>query len=208
MNYDLAAGHISLGMALFANADKAKAISEFKRAIALNPLSGPAHLEMAMARAGKEAEQLYQKAVSLSPGNWIPYNELAVFYFSDARFDESIAVWRKGLSFAEDNVTLMVNLGAGLHKAGRFAESAEAIQSALALDDSKALIWANLGTAHYFQGRYLDAARASEKSVERSLNATHTGVTLAIATAGRKARNTCPPGLTGMRSRCSRKISS
>ncbi len=168
LNYDLAAAHSALGMALWASGEKAGAIEEFERAIAMNPLSGPAHFGLARAKSGKEAEQLYQKAVKLSPNNWIPYHELAYFYYREARYDESIEAWGKSLSLAEDNATLMVNLGAGLHKAGRYAEAAEAFQRALQLDESKALTWANLGTARYFQGRFLGAARAAEKAVERA----------------------------------------
>ena len=168
LNYDLAAGHFALGMALAASGDKGGANEEYEKAILMNPLSGPAHFGLARAKSGKEAEQLYQRAIILSPGNWMAYNELAGFYYREARYDDCIAAWRKALSVAEDNATLMVNLGAGLHKAGRYAEAAEVFQRALQQDDSKAITWANLGTARYFQGRYLDAARAAEKAVDRA----------------------------------------
>lgn len=165
---DLAAGHAALGMALAASGQTTEAIAEFDRAIGLNPLSGPAHLGLAKLRSRKEAEQLYQKAVDLSPGNWIPLNELAAFYYREARYEESVATWRRALGFAEDNVTLMVNLAAGLHRNGRYAEAADALQGALRLDESNPRTWANLGTARYFQGHYLDAARATEKAVDRA----------------------------------------
>ena len=168
ITYDLAAGHTALGMALAASGEKTEAVAEFNRAIDLNPLSGPAHVGLAKLSSGKQAEQLFQKAVGLSPDSWIPLNELAAFYYSDARYDESIATWRKALGLAEDNVRLMANLGAGLHKMGRYEEAAVAFQDALRLDESNALTWANLATARYFQGRYLDAARAAEKAVERA----------------------------------------
>jgi serine/threonine-protein kinase len=168
INYDLAAAHTALGMALAANAMEAEAAAEFDRAISLNPLSGPAYSGLAKLRSGKEAEDLYQKAIASSPGSWIPVNELAAFYYTDARYGESIETWRKALALAEDNVRVMVNLGAGLHKIGRYAEAADSIQQALRLDESNPMTWANLGTARYFQGRYLDAARATEKAVERA----------------------------------------
>ena len=168
LNYDLEAGHCSLGMALRVSGEKAAAIEEFEHAIAMNPLSAPAHFGLAWLKSGEQAEQLYQKAVALSPNTWIPHHELAYFYYREARIDESIAAWKKALSLAEDNATLMVNLGAALHKAGRYAEASESFQHALQLDDSKALTWANLGTIRYFQGRFLDAARATEKAVERA----------------------------------------
>jgi eukaryotic-like serine/threonine-protein kinase len=162
----LAAGHVGLGLALSASGKKAEAIAEFERAIDLNPRSGPAYIGLARLRSGKDAEQLYQRAVDLSPGQWIPLNELGVFYYRERLYDESVAVWRRALRFTEDNVRVMANLAAGLHKNGAYAEAADTFQVALGLDESNPRTWVNLGTSRYFQGRYLDAALATEKAVK------------------------------------------
>jgi serine/threonine-protein kinase len=163
---DLAAAHVSFGMALAASGQKTEAAAEFERARDLNPLSGPAHVGLAKLRSGSEAQQLFQKAIELSPGQWIPYNELGAFYWREARYGESVAAWREALRLAPGNVLAIRNLGAGLHMKGEYAEAADKFQRALELDETNATTWANLATARYFQGRYLDAVRAAEKSVE------------------------------------------
>ena len=169
-NDDLAAGHVSLGMALAATGKNNDAAAEFERARDLNPRNSAAYVGLGRLRAGKEAEQLFLTAAKLSPDGWIPRNELAAFYYRDARYEESVAAWQEALRLAPDNISVIRNLGVGFHMEGRYAEAADAFQSALALDDSAAPTWANLGTARYFQGRYLEAARAAEKSVEFEKN--------------------------------------
>jgi len=163
---DLAAGHVAFGMALAASGKNHEAAGQFERARDLNPLSGGAHLGLAKLRSGREAEQLYQNAVQYSPGEWDPLNGLATFYYRDARYDESVATWRRALQLAPDNVLAMGYLAAGLNMKGQYAEAADTIQDALALDPTSAPIWANLGTTRYFQGRYLEAVRALEEAVK------------------------------------------
>ena len=166
VNQDLAAGHVSLAMALAANGQSDEAAAHFEEARDLNPLSGPAHIGLARLRSARVAEQLYHKAVQCSPGEWAPLHELAAFYHRDARYEESVATWRQALQLAPDNVPVMVYLAAGFHMKGQYAEAADTLQRALALDATNASGWANLGTARYFQGRYPDAVRATEKAVE------------------------------------------
>ena len=167
---DLAAGHLSLGMALAASGRKTEAVEEFERARDLNPRSSLAYVGLGRLRSGKEAEQLFLTAVKLDPDEWIPDNELAAFYYRDARYDKSVAAWKEALRIAPDNVSVIRNLGVGFHMKGQYAEAADYFQRALALDDTSAATWANLGTARYFQGRYGEAARAAEKSIQLERN--------------------------------------
>jgi serine/threonine-protein kinase len=157
-------------MALAAGGRRTEAAAEFAHARDLNPRSGPAYVGLGKLRSGKEAEQLFLAAVKFSPGQWIPQNELAAFYYREARYDESIAAWKDAVRFAPDNVNVIRNLGVGFHMNGQYEEAADKFQSALSLDDSSAATWANLGTARYFQGRYMEAAHAAEKSIEFEKN--------------------------------------
>jgi eukaryotic-like serine/threonine-protein kinase len=165
-NDDLAAAHVALGITLAASGKNTEATGQFKRARDLNPLSGPAHLGLAKLLSGREAEQLYQKAITYSPGEWSPLHALAGFYFHNARYGESIACWKQALALTPDNALVMNSMAAGFHMQGLWAEAADALQRALAIDATTAQIWANLGTARYFQGLYSDAVRAMEKAVE------------------------------------------
>jgi tetratricopeptide (TPR) repeat protein len=164
-NDDLAAGHVALGMALAASGQNAEAAVEFERARELNPLSGPAHLGLARL-GGREAEQLFRRAIELSPRDWIPVLFMAIFLHRNARYDESVELWQKALALSPDNVLVMVYLAAAVHMQGKYGEAADLCQQALTLDSTNPETWANLGTARYFQARYLDSVRAFEKAVE------------------------------------------
>ncbi len=170
-NDDLAIAHLGLGMALASNGgDHQAAAAQLERARQLDPLSAPAHVALAKLRFAQNqipaAEQLYQKAVELAPGDWLPLAELGLFYYRapDARYDEAVAAWLKALKLAPDNVLLMKNLAAAYHMKGQDAEAANMLQQALVLD-ANAATWANLGTMRYFQGLYAESARAMEKAV-------------------------------------------
>ena len=165
-NFDLAAGHVALGMALAASGERNEAATEFERALDLNPKSGPAHLGLAKLRSGPKREQLHQTAVKYSPRDWIPLYELGVFYFRNARYDDSVVAWGQALELARGNVPVMSYLAGAFHMKGQYAEAADFSQRALELDATSAEAWANYGTARHFQGRYAEAVRAMEKAVK------------------------------------------
>jgi len=162
----LEAGHIALGMALFESDQEDEAEKQFEWVLARYPLSGPAYLGLAKLRSGKEAEQLYLKAVQCSPGEWNLWHELAAFYYYDARYDRSVEFWRKASGLTPDNAIVLSNLGAALNLNGQYAEAADALQRALKYDETHVRALANLGTAFYFQGDYLDAVQATKKALE------------------------------------------
>lgn len=169
-NDDLAAAHAALGMALAASGQSVEAANQFERARALNPRSGPAHLGLAKLRTGQEAEQLYQKAIEYSPGEWDPLSALARFYYNEARYDDSVVTWRRSLELAPDNVLVMVYLAAPLLAKGQYEEVADTVQEALTRDQESAPAWANLGTARYFQRLYSQAVESYEKAVKYAPN--------------------------------------
>ena len=158
--------HVALGMALAANNQTSDAMAEFQRARDLNPLRSAVYVGLARLSTGSDREKLFLKAVELSQGSWIPYNELGAFYCRALRYDDCISAFREALRLTPDNVAVIRNLGVGLHAKGQYEEAAASFQQALALDETHPATWANLATARYFQGQYLDAANAAEKSVQ------------------------------------------
>jgi eukaryotic-like serine/threonine-protein kinase len=169
-NDDLAVAHVAFGVALAADGKGDGANEQFEKARDLDPLNGAAFLGLAKLRAAqpgrlKEAEQLYQKAVDLSPADWRALGEIGIFYYRSARYDDAIAMWKKTLQLAPDNVRQLVNLAGAYQMKDQYAESANLLQRALELDPL-AGTWANLSTARFFQGQYSDAVKAMEKAVE------------------------------------------
>jgi serine/threonine-protein kinase len=157
-------------MALAANGQNEQAAVELERARDLDPLSSAAYVTLAQVRFAQgriqESEQLHEKAVQLSPGDWWPITWLGIFYYRTARYDEAVTSWRNALALSTDNVTILRNLGPGYYATSKYEEAAGTFQRALELDPTAVSTWANLGTARYFQGRYADAAAAMEKAVE------------------------------------------
>ena len=169
-NNDLAVAHVAFGVALAANSKTAEANRQFEKARDLDPLNGAAILGLAKLRAAQpgqleQTEQLYRKAVELSPADWRPSAELGLFYYRNARYDNAVEIWKKTLQLAPDNARQLVNLAAAYHMKDQYAESANLLQRALELDPLAAT-WANLGTARFFQRQYSDAVKAMEKAVE------------------------------------------
>jgi len=165
-NGDLAAAHVAYGLALATGGNAAEAERRFERARELNPLSGRAHLGLAKLKSGDEAERLFRKAMDLSPGDWVPLHEWAVYCIRQARYDDAIAAWKLAVAATPDNLTVMSYLGGGYNMKSQYDEAADTFQRVLALDATVAAAWANLATARFFQRKYLDAVRAAEKATE------------------------------------------
>jgi serine/threonine-protein kinase len=170
INQDLAAGHVALGLTLWADGQNDAASKELERGAQLDPLSGAAWLALGRLRSTQgrtqEAESVLAKAIRFDAQNWAAWDALGTVHYRTQHYDAAIADWLKALGLTPDNQVVMIHLGAGYHMEGKFEEAASEFQRALELNDRNAATWNNLGTARYFQGQFEDAARAVERAVE------------------------------------------
>jgi serine/threonine protein kinase/Flp pilus assembly protein TadD len=171
-NPELAAAHAARGMVLTQQRDP-KGSTDLEKALQLDPRNAPATLWLGKSRAlqGKkqEAEELLRKATSLDDKDAVPWGELAVFYYREARYRECIQAFGRAADIAPDNAVVLKNLGACHHAIGQFGEAAAALQRSLEVEET-ASTWSNLGTARFFLGEYSDSVKAMQKAVDLSPN--------------------------------------
>ena len=164
----LAPVHVTLGIIRTGTGEAEQALSDFDRALALDPANTDALREKAAACQvlGRvaDAEGLYKRAVELRPTYWGNYSYLGVFYFRLGRYTEAEAAFRKLIELAPDNARGHANLGGALYGQGRIEDAASEFERAVAIrPDGRALT--NLGTVRFYLGRHAEAASAFEQAV-------------------------------------------
>jgi eukaryotic-like serine/threonine-protein kinase len=170
------AAYVTLGRIHEMSGKHDLAVQEFQHALDGNPrdvgaLSGIAR---SLENAGhvQEAEEAYKKAVALRPDYWDGYDELALFYYRQARYTDAMAQLRQALSLAPDNAQVYANLGAVYSDASDpklFPDAEEALKKSLELGPSYSA-YANLGNLYYIEKRYADSAAMTEKALQLNSN--------------------------------------
>jgi serine/threonine protein kinase/tetratricopeptide (TPR) repeat protein len=170
------AAYVTLGRIHEMSGKHDLAVQEFQHALDGNPrdvgaLSGIAR---SLENAGRvqESEEAYKKAVVLRPDYWNGYNELALFYYRQARYSDAIAQLRQAISLAPDNAQVYANLGAVYSYANDpklFPDAEKALNKSLELGPSYSA-YANLGNLYYIEKRYADSAAMTEKALQLNSN--------------------------------------
>ena len=146
-----------------------EAVSEFERALALDPRSDGAYRGLAQVYSvmglPDKAEEAWRQTIALHPNSVDAYNQLARFQMGRADYDGAAKNFRKALNLAPDNATLMSNLGAALLYAGSLEDSRRMLQASIRLAPSYPA-YTNLGNLDLKQGRFADAANDYEKALE------------------------------------------
>jgi tetratricopeptide (TPR) repeat protein len=165
-NFEL---HITLGQLRRQTGRTADAIGELKQALAQQPNSAEATLEMAEAykAAGDlaQAEYSYKKAIQLQPNYWSGYNKLGVFYFAHGRYPEAAQQFEAAVHLLPDSNRPRNNLAGAYQEMGRYPEAIAAYLASLKSQPSPQA-YSNLGTCYYDLGRYSEAASVYAKAVE------------------------------------------
>ena len=105
-------------------------------------------LGKAYSKMGKttEAEEVYKKAIAISPQYWAVYNWLGQFYFFQARYADAASMFRKINELSPDNAKGFYNLGAMLVLEGNYSGAIEALNHSHALSP-RLDAYRNLGAA-------------------------------------------------------------
>jgi serine/threonine protein kinase/tetratricopeptide (TPR) repeat protein len=150
-----------------------KAVTDFRRALEVDPTSASAYRGLAKAYEEKglldQAEITFQRAIALKPDYWAGYNDLGVFYFRHSRYEDAITQFRQVVNLTPDNDRGFSNLGGIYYLLKRWPEAQETFERALALKKTYR-VCSNLGTLYYIQGEYARAARMYEAALELNDN--------------------------------------
>jgi serine/threonine protein kinase/Tfp pilus assembly protein PilF len=164
--------YVTLGRIHNDSGDHDLAMTEFQKALGLDPRNAEAVQGVAYAyeSAGRisDAESAYKKAVALRPDSWDAYNTLGLFYYRQHRFSEAIAQLNRAIDLTPDN-TLAYNNLAGAYLASARPEdlvlAEKALRRSIAANPTYPAL-ANLGFLYLQQKRYLESAEMTEEALK------------------------------------------
>ncbi len=109
-----AAERLAAGRKLLDQGKTDAAISEFKKAAALEPTDGAALLNLGHAyeRADRSADAIeaYRRSIELEPGSFYARNNLGVLYDKQGKYDQAIGEFQKALDSEPKNAMALKNL--------------------------------------------------------------------------------------------------
>src|SRR5216684_233218 len=110
-----------------------------QKALAVNPSSLGTHALMAALAYVEDKDAEYQaeiaKALAIAPGYSEAYRVVAELTAQNYRFDEAVAVARRGLEIEPDNAQLLSDLSLDLLRTGDEAGARQALSRSLSIDD-------------------------------------------------------------------------
>lgn len=124
---DYPAGHFNFAFELRRLGDTGGAITEYRRAVALDPGMALAYSNLGalLQSRGKlaEAESLYRKTIELRPSYALAWNNLAIVLYKRGEGREAVRAFRRAIELKPDDAGAIYNLGRVYQQAG-IADSA------------------------------------------------------------------------------------
>ena len=161
--------HSVLGAVYLAAGRKQDAITQFQKAMELEPTNAEAPRDLAdvykdMGRS-QEAEALYLRSTKARPTDWSGFNSLGLFYYERQRYTEAEAALNQAKSLTPDNSLVRSNLGGLYRMHGKYQEAIAEYQQALRIRSSAAT-YSGLGGAYFYQHKFKEAAAALETAID------------------------------------------
>jgi len=153
----LASAHVNLGMTFASSGRYEVAVTEFQRALDIDPSDADAYRELASAYESMnriaDAETTFKRAIQIRPNDWLSNSQLGVFYYRRGRYADSEPLFRKVISLTPDNVNGYSNLGALYVAWGRYDQAEKLLRKAIQVKPSDPRGYSNLGTLYFQTGR-------------------------------------------------------
>ena len=166
----------NMGKALFAAGNIPEAVTQYKKAIQIDPNVADAHnnLGNALLKQGKtdEAVECLQRAMALDPNYLDAINNLGNAFFKQGRTDEAIQYYCRTLALNPNYALAHNNLGSALFKQGKTDKAIQRFRHALTLNPDLADAHNNLGNALFKQGKIDEAIACFHQAL--ALNPDHT----------------------------------
>jgi serine/threonine-protein kinase len=169
-----AEGHICLGRLSQETGKPAKAVTEFQKALQLEPANDVASIGLAKAyeklNQPDKAEAVYKQAIALRPNFWRSYEALGGFYFNTADYAKAEQMFRTATEKDPQSFRAYSNLAAALSAQAKDTEAVDALTKSLALHPT-ADAYGNLGVALFRLRRFDEAAEEFRRSTRFDPNA-------------------------------------
>jgi tetratricopeptide (TPR) repeat protein len=160
-NPDLAPVHRVAGILNYREGLHELAVTEFSRAIALDPKDAEAHRVLGQAYEATnrldEALAAYRKAVEVDPGDFRNRQLLANFYYQRADYSEALHHLQKEVDLEPAEPTAHYALGTGYYSLGRLPEAENELRLAIRLGETSQELH-SLGVVLIEEQRYQEAA--------------------------------------------------
>jgi serine/threonine-protein kinase len=168
LNGSSADARVASGVVLSLGGDQEGAITEFRRAISIDPLNTDALRELAAAydSAGRtaDAEATYRKAVELRPNDWITLADLGVFHNNHQQYAEAEKDFLSVVALVPDSPAQHRNLGGVYIKMGRFPDAERELLKSIGLGPTSSA-YTNLAALYLYLGRYRDAIGPAHEAI-------------------------------------------
>jgi TolB-like protein/class 3 adenylate cyclase/Flp pilus assembly protein TadD len=124
-----------------------------------------------LAAQGRElrAEETFQAAIAMEPGNWHHQMALAEFYYWHCRYADARQMLRSVISISPDNMRAHLILGATHNMQGDTDAALQSTQRALEISPTRGA-YRDLGWTYHFRGEYEQAVSAYRKALELGPN--------------------------------------
>ncbi|RPI24421.1 MAG: tetratricopeptide repeat protein [Acidobacteria bacterium] len=166
---------------LVARRDYTRAITEYQKALAINPNDPVVNnkLGLCLQWSGRldEAQKQYEQAVKLNPGYAEAWNNLGTCFHARLRYGQAIKNYQKAVEMRPSFATAYRNMGSAYFSQNRLEEGYVALQAAFRLDPAILS-----GTAIGFQTQ--DAAAATQHFFFAKINAANGQVEEAVRFLG------------------------
>jgi len=162
----------NLGNAYYAAGKKEKAITLYKKAIAIdNDIQAYGNLACIYNEMGRkdEAVNLYKEAISLDKthGSYgANYDNLGLIYKDMGEMDKAIESFKKVVDLNIDYVRAYEDLGAAYATTGKVAEAEVLFKKAIRIEPGDPGAYYNLSILYHSQGKYQLALQYVQKAIE------------------------------------------
>lgn len=169
LNNLLAPVHITLGIIYRGTGKYEEAVTEFKRALEIDPVNSDAFRELAgtYSDQGKleEAENTYLKAIELRPSYWANYYGLGLFYNRNGEYEKAEKQYLKVTALSPFNYKAYATLGGIYLLMERNDDARNMFERSIEIFPNYGA-YSNLGTLYFMEKNYEQAARMYEKALE------------------------------------------
>jgi serine/threonine-protein kinase len=164
-----AEGHICLARLAQETGKFADAVTEFQKALQLEPANDVASFGLAKAyeklNQPEKTEAVYKQAIALRPNYWRGYDMLGGFYFHIADYAKAEQMFHTATEKDPQSFRSISNLAAALVAQGKDADAVEALKKSLALHPT-ADAYGNLGVTLFRLRRFDEAAEQFRRSIQ------------------------------------------
>lgn len=164
-----AEGHLCLGVLANGTGKYDQAVTEFRRAIELDPTTDDAYIGLAQAytKLNKldDAEKTFHRLIGLRPQYFRGYGALGSFYLQQAQYEKAVPMFMKVSELAPESFQGYNNLGAAYLYMGRDADAITMFERSIRIRPSPDA-YSNLGTAYFRVRRFADAARNYREAIK------------------------------------------